>query len=184
MFLLTDGILIHAIDHLLQQSAFADLIDDSSISDDLHRHPKLTRDRKKIRFSTDYSQTNWGRFIVDPSVKDPHSKQGKLFRRRFRVPYTLFCWLCNKWDEVNVFEVKRAYSVEIPTYIKVMISLRLLGRGDCQDSISEFCGVSESYCRTIFLQFVHLVEHAFKCHAKWSLSSYHTFLFKYKLKIY
>ena len=152
MFLLSDGILIHATELLLQQSVFADLIDDVS---DIHLHPTTaTRERKTIRFSRNFAQTNWGKFILDPAVQDPYSRQGKLFRRRFRVPYVLFCWLCTKCDDANVFEIKRKASVEIPTYIKVMISLRILGRGECQDSISEFCGVSETHCDMMCLKWI------------------------------
>jgi len=152
MFLLSDGILINATELLLQQSVFADLIDDVS---DIHLHPATaTRERKTIRFSRNFAETNWGKFILDPAVQDPYSRQGKLFRRRFRVPHVLFCWICTKCDDANVFEIKRKASVEIPTYIKVMICLRILGRGECQDSISEFCGVSETHCDTIFKQFI------------------------------
>ncbi len=34
--------------------------------------------------NVDYNLTNWGRFISDPEVKDPDSRKGRLFRRRFR----------------------------------------------------------------------------------------------------
>ena len=92
--------------------------------------------------------------IADPSTADPNSSRGKSFRRRFRVPYLVFCWICAKCDEKNVFEIKRAASVEIPTTIKVLICLRILGRGDCCDSISELSFVSESHVNRIFMQFV------------------------------
>ena len=41
--------------------------------------PKQTRSRKISRFSVDYSLTNWGKFVVDPEVRDPDSRKGKLF---------------------------------------------------------------------------------------------------------
>ena len=34
--------------------------------------------------------TPWGRMIRDPEVKDPHSRLGRLFRLRFRMPFDLF----------------------------------------------------------------------------------------------
>jgi hypothetical protein len=62
--------------------------------------------------------------------------------------------MCSKCDEKNVFEIRRKGSVEIPTFIKVLICLRILGRGECLDSISEFCEVSEAHIRFIFQQFI------------------------------
>jgi hypothetical protein len=122
---------------------------------DLQDHPpKFTRVREKRRFSVDYSQTEWGQLIRDPEVKNPYSKKGKLFRRRFRVPYCLFAWICTKCKEHNVFEVKREASVEIPTTIKVAISLRMLGRAECADTLRELSSVSEPHVRIIFIQFV------------------------------
>ena len=119
----------------IQQTDFDLFITDESLPISA---PKQTRTRPKARFSVDYTQTNWGKFLVDPEVKDPDSRKGKLFRRRFRVPYTVFCWICTKCKERNVFEIKREASVEIPIAIKVLLCLRILGRGDCCDSISEF----------------------------------------------
>jgi hypothetical protein len=88
MFEFTDDILMEATEFLLQHPDFVDLIDDSSNPDTYIHPPKATRKRGKIRFSTDYSQTNWGKFIADPRVREPQSKEGKLFRRRFLVPFT------------------------------------------------------------------------------------------------
>jgi hypothetical protein len=148
-----DTILDHVVQALVQNEEFLQLIDTASFSPSRSRH-KRTRVREKRRFATDYTQTNWGKFIEDPTVADPYSKKGKLFRRRFRVPFLVYVWICRKCEETNVFEVKRKASVEIPISIKVLICLRILGRGDCCDSISEFCEVSEAHVRLIFLQFV------------------------------
>lgn len=112
------------------------------------------RKRKKDRFEIDFKETNWGKFISDPEVKDPWSVQGKLFRRRFRVPFTVYAWICTQCKILNVFEIKRERSVEIPIEIKVLICLRMLGRGDCADAVSEISEVSESHCRNIFLLFI------------------------------
>ena len=86
-------------EHFLQQwvqqhSGFFDVFVDEQLLPIIV--PKQTRSRKKSRFSVDYSLTNWGKFVVDPEVRDPDSRKGKLFRRRFRVPYTVFCWICTK----------------------------------------------------------------------------------------
>ena len=113
---------------------------------------KIPRSRENI--TVDFSQTRWGKFITDPEVKDFNSRKGRLFRRRFRVPFHVFTWIVTKCTDANIFEVKRQNAVRIPVAIKVLISLRILGRGDCCDSISEYCDVSESHCRMIFLLFV------------------------------
>ena len=148
-----DEMLIESFIH--NQPNYFDGIVARQISNLLPSKPhKQERKRLKTRFSTDYQEGNWGKFITDPDVKDPLSRKGRLFRRRFRVPFPVFAWICTKCTHHNIFEVKREASVEVPIPIKVMICLRILGRGDCCDSISEFCGVSETHIRTIFLLFV------------------------------
>ena len=41
----------------------------------------------KSKTVEDYEDSAWARFLKRPGVKDPGTKDGKLFRRRFRVPY-------------------------------------------------------------------------------------------------
>ena len=99
-FLELDDIVIEeVVNQLLKYPHFLDIID--PIDPIPVAVPKQSRQRKKIRFSTDYGQTNWGKFLADPAVKDPSSPKGRLFRRRFRVPYAVFCWICHKCEEKN-----------------------------------------------------------------------------------
>ena len=38
-----------------------------------------------------YMESTWGRILTDPQFKNPSDRRdGKLFRRRFRVPYPMF----------------------------------------------------------------------------------------------
>ncbi len=37
-----------------------------------------------------YNESAWGRQLRDPAIRNPLSTKGKLFRRRFRVPYPVF----------------------------------------------------------------------------------------------
>lgn len=115
---------------------------------------KCCRIRERERFGFDYRSTEWGKLVTDPRVRDPSSKKGKIFRRRFRVPYAVFSWICTKCRIFNVFEIRRENSVEVPLEIKVLIVLRMLGRGECADTLADLSKVSESHCRTIFLLFV------------------------------
>ena len=41
----------------------------------------------------------WWKFIQRETVQDPRHRDGKLFRRRFRVPYSLFRRLVDTWRE-------------------------------------------------------------------------------------
>jgi hypothetical protein len=43
-----------------------------------------------VRKEETYSESAWGRMLRNPNIKDPTTVAGKLFRRRFRVPYPLF----------------------------------------------------------------------------------------------
>ena len=45
---------------------------------------------KKRPEKVDFWQSNWGVMILHPDVRDPGTKLGKLFRRRFRVPFFIF----------------------------------------------------------------------------------------------
>ena len=54
------------------------------LCDEEMQENKRRRLNKTNEEDIDYSNTNWGKFIVDPAVNDHQSRKGKLFRRRFR----------------------------------------------------------------------------------------------------
>jgi Plant transposon protein len=103
--------------------------------------------------TVDYWSTSWGELITNPATKDLTTTEGKLFRRRFRVPFPVFeqvlVPLCR---EKNVFETKSAH--RIPIEMKVLLCLRILGRNSCADDASELSGVAESSCLAFFKIFV------------------------------
>ena len=82
--------------------------------------------------------------ISDPTVKDPDSRLGKVFRRRFRVPFELFEYLVELTDRYNLFGHKLVSKLTIPDKFKVLAILRTLGRGECLDTIEELSGISKS----------------------------------------
>ena len=96
-------------------------------------------------------ETTWGRTLRDPRIKVPHSWIAKKFRRRFRIPFSVFDQvlvpMCIKEE---VFSKKS----RIPIEFKILISLRILARGSCADDIEELSNVPESTVNTIFKQFV------------------------------
>ena len=88
-------------------------------------------------------------------MMDPTTKLAREFRRKFRVPYPVFDKMivpeCNR---LNVFEVKDMARVRIPTEIKVMICLRIIGRGAYHDDIAEMAFSFKSTCEKVFKQFL------------------------------
>ena len=68
------------------------------------------------------------------------------------MPYNLFrdilIPLC---EEHNVFRVKKR--TLIPVEFRLLIALRILGRGVTADDCNELCGVPLSTCNTIFKTF-------------------------------
>ena len=94
----------------------------------------------------------WGKMLLHPDIDNPTSRVSKLFRRRFRVPYDLFknCLvpLCLEHD---VFRLKQ--NSLIPLEFRLLIALRILGRGCTADDCNELSDVPESTCNTIFKTF-------------------------------
>ncbi len=110
-----------------------------------------TEIRKRLRLSPiELHDTVWGRMLRDPRLQDPDSFENKKFRRRFRIPYRLFVDvlvpLCAQRD---VFRVKS--NSTIPLEFRLLIALRILGRGCTADDCFELSGVGESTCNTISL---------------------------------
>jgi len=89
----------------------------------------------------DFDKTPWGILINDNSVKDPESKLGKVFRRRFRVPFILFEYLLELSLKYNLFGIIKT---TIPIKYKLLAILRTLGRGECLDTIEELSLISRS----------------------------------------
>ena len=119
---------------------------------DYQPKPKKTRARVP---PADFWSSPWGILISNPVVEDPKSKEGKSFRRRFRVPFPLFkeilLPLC---IEHQIFNHNRRS--RIPVEAKLLSSLRILGRDSCADDVAELLQnvIGESHVYTIFKQFI------------------------------
>jgi hypothetical protein len=122
----------------------------------------LTRSGRtnKINYYTD---TRWGQlYLQNPDIKDPTSKVAREFRRKFRLPYPVFDKvIVPECDRLNVFEVKDESRVRIPTDFKVLICLRILGRGSYHDDVAEMAFSFKSTCHKIFRQFLRNFTPAF-----------------------
>jgi hypothetical protein len=114
---------------------------------------KVKRRRIDMKTRPNYWDSGWGRLLQDPKLEDPDSYVSKKFRRRFRTPYTLF-------KDVIVVQCKlaevfgKSKNFSIPYELKILISLRILGRDAVSDDCEELSFVSERQCRRIFGQFV------------------------------
>ena len=90
----------------------------------------------------DYFQSPWFKLISSSATRDPTTKEGKTFRKRFRVPFGLFLELLVYGQQLG-FELrpKSFANIEgIPLELKILGVLRVLGRGTCFDGIEELTG--------------------------------------------
>lgn len=99
---------------------------------------KKSRDRnckpKRHRRSkppVNYLTSVWWEMLQDPRIKDPKSDEGKLFRRRFRVPFPVFERLTQIAVELGFPLRPRGANgrLGVPLKLKVLGVLRVLGRG-------------------------------------------------------
>ena len=113
-----------------------------------NRRPKRQRDV----WDKDPRELQWWKQINDRRVQDPESREGKLFRRRFRVPFSVFQWIvtlwrAKKWPGCSKYKYNFGGPLTDPLELKIMAALRYLGRGECWDTCSEFSGIPEGTLR-------------------------------------
>lgn len=108
--------------------------------------------RNNRKRSTNLWLSPWGLLITSEGINIPGSYEDKLFRKRFRLPYGLFKKFVKEANALNIFEDKRGSKIAIE--FKIMIGLRILGRDNCADDISEYLNIGESTITPIFKQFV------------------------------
>jgi hypothetical protein len=128
----------------------------------------LTPTSKKRSLKINFWSSNWAALILHPDVRDPSTKLAKLFRRRFRVPFPIFKGIIlRRCEESNIFGIKSPGCVRVPTEFKILIALRILGRGNVCDDINESSGVPENTCNYIFHRFcTQFAKHFFKDYVK------------------
>ena len=120
------------------------------------------RKRRRSASNTSFWETPWGELISSKNVVNPKSREGKNFRRRFRLPYPLFQYLVQLCDDYNVFD--SIYASKIPIQCKVLGCLRILARDACADDITEITNnnIGESTMNYVFKKFIHgIVEKIF-----------------------
>ena len=92
--------------------------------------PKSKKTRTRHHLKVNYWKTSWGELILSDDVTDINSYNGKLFKRRFRVPFGLFTdSLVPMCREKNIFDTRDDARVRVPLEFKILSCLRILGRG-------------------------------------------------------
>ena len=95
-------------DRLLEDQVIAFIIEEEEKL--LHQQGKKKESQKRKRGEQerviDFWETSWGKLISHPDVDNPRRKQGKQFRRRFRIPYPLFHYVVDCCKRENIFNLK------------------------------------------------------------------------------
>jgi len=137
---------------LLQTNPFA--FGDEILNDDdeIFKDSPTVVTRNVRRRAPDLWTSGWGILIRSEQIKNPYSYEAKVFRKRFRLPFDLFQRFVEECKQANIFE--DVYTTKIAIEFKLLIGLRILGRDNCADDISEYLDIGESTIYTIFKQFL------------------------------
>jgi len=130
----------------------------------IQQNQKTKNKKKRKRWTKiDLSNNEWMLALQNPEIKDETSGVAIKFRRRFRVPFVIFNdWIVPICKQYNIFNIKEEAKVKVPIEMKVMISLRILGRGNCADDIHELSHIPCSTINFIFKTFVaNFSKHAY-----------------------
>ena len=108
-----------------------------------------------------YAESTWARMLRDQSaqLKSHTSPESKVFRNRFRVPFAIFERLAlwaKGWHEKGKADASGRR--RIPTELKVLGVLRILGRATCFDGIEELSSISVPTMQGFFHQFTSKVR--------------------------
>ena len=126
--------------------------EDEFIEED--EEPKEPVKRKKYD-REHYRESCWWKFLQRDNLSDLTSRDGKFFRNRFTVPYQLYTHLLSmatSWFPQNQVD---AFGYEItPISLKLLGTLRILGKGCSWDLLYELSGVSAEVHRRWTLAFI------------------------------
>jgi hypothetical protein len=100
-----------------------------------------------------YKESAWGRLLRRNECSNVNHKDGRYFRRRFRVPYELFLRIVQICREYKWFPESHRSA---PLELKVLATLRKLGRGGCFDSLAELTLIDQETLRVFYHRFCKL----------------------------
>lgn len=127
--------------------------DVEDFEEELKAVPEYVYRQRKWEERPPYNMSPWGRMLVHPRTKDPTDRKGgKLFRRRFRVPFPLFERITELTRMNGWFSEEKdcAGRSAAPLELKILGVLRVLGRGYCFDGIEELNFISAEVNRVFF----------------------------------
>ena len=122
----------------------------NTIAEDEDNIEDLVKASKKRKYThhnrtRDLWSTPWGLMLKElANSNDINSYEHRKFRRRFRVPFSMFLDIVKECAELHVFGVQ-IRKRKIPIEFKVLASLKILGRDLCCDEIDERLNISESH---------------------------------------
>ena len=109
---------IDAVESELEEESLASTIATNE-EEFIFQKPKRDHYKPPGRSDIDWSNTSWGLLINNIRVKDPESKEGKVFRRRFRIPFSLFEYLLELSEQYNLFGYRLKKRTSIPDKYKL-----------------------------------------------------------------
>lgn len=121
------------------------------------------KDRYKSSFYLKYIKPAKDQNIpLEKSLRNPYSRNGKLFRKRFRVPYSIFEFICLDIVEKGIYKSNYDGKERLcvfgrpPVDLEILVlgALRLLSSGVPFDLIEELTNVSYSTHFNFFKQFL------------------------------
>jgi len=121
----------------------------------LTTEPETFKRTRKIKdYNSQFWQSECGKLLQHPNINYPRTTEGKRFRRRFRLPYPLFQYLVEICIRYNIFDLTNASP--IPIELKILACLRILGRNNCADDVTELSHeiLGEATVRFLFKTFV------------------------------
>ena len=97
------------------------------------------REQYRPRLSLNqWSQSAWMQLLLNEASSDPNSLEWKRFVDRFRLPVPAFLELLNEVSQLFTAETgAKRKKGSVPLEIKLMITLRWLGRAEIFDTIAE-----------------------------------------------
>ena len=119
-------------------------------------HEIKERRQRKWEGRPNYMESTWGRMLQSNRINDPTDRKGgKLFRRRFRVPYPIFLQIVDSTKASGLFTENQdcAGNPAAPLELKILAVLRVLGRGYCFDGVEELTCISAEVLRVFFRKF-------------------------------
>ena len=132
------------------------------------KRPFQRRSPKKNKDADPWRNNAWLQLIADDHVKDPQTREGKDFRRRFRVPFPTFqriLQMCRATGETIFCYATADVSghMSIPLELKLLAVLRMLGDGTKFMTGSELTNyMAESTLNAFFKDFCRIFRKHFQ----------------------